>query len=100
MRTFLIFFVFLANPYLFCTKQTKNAPPKTLLGKLKIVCVYLLVAVMIKMQINTYTFIESYDMSFDVLLDATCAENIEIGDILSVTAWLSGKLRVRNQDEV
>ena len=55
---------------------------------------------MIKMQINTYTFIESYDMSFDVLLDATCVENIEIGDILSVTAWLSGKLRVRNQGEV
>jgi hypothetical protein len=55
---------------------------------------------------NSYTkndfyhlLIESYDMSFDVLVDATSVKNVEIGDIISVTAWLSGKLRVRYQGD-
>lgn len=55
---------------------------------------------------NSYTkndyyhlLVESYDMSFDVLVDATCVESVEIGDIISVTAWLSVKLRVRYQGD-
>lgn len=55
---------------------------------------------------NSYTkndyyhlLIESYEMSFDVLVDATCVEGVEIGDVVSITAWLSGKLRVRYQGD-
>ncbi len=60
----------------------------------------------IKCRINSFTknhyyhlLVESFDMNFDVLIDADCIENIEVGDIVSVTAWLSAKIRVRYQGD-
>ena len=57
----------------------------------------------IQLKTNSYTkkqyyhiVIESYNMDFDILLDAASVDSeLCVGDILSVNAWLTGKLRNR-----
>lgn len=55
---------------------------------------------------NSYTkkdyyhlLLASFGADFDVLVDADGIDRIQVGDIVSVTAWLSGKIRARYQGD-
>lgn len=56
----------------------------------------------IEKRTNSYTgndyyvlLVESYNMNFDVLVAASAIEHIEVGNIVSIEAWASGKIRKR-----
>ena len=46
-----------------------------------------------------HLLVESYDMDFDVLVDADFVKGVEVGDIIAATVWMSGKLRVRYEGD-
>ena len=60
----------------------------------------------VNLKTNSYTkndychlLVESYDMDYDILVDAGFAKGIEIGDIIATMVWMSGKLRLRYEGD-
>lgn len=60
----------------------------------------------IQKRTNSYTensfyilLVESYNMDFDVLVTGSAIEHIEVGNIVSIEAWVSGKIRKRYEGD-